>query len=334
MAITDGVTVPEVDSEGNTKTVKFPTPGSEKNFYAPNMCDPCCWYPDSTRVDNEELDDDGDHITYHSDHANWIDLTHGRVFKEDQILAENADYLVKVEVQVGGVGDWVEKTENTWNSDPPDGDYSVDYETGDVIFNSALGATDKVRASYSYATTYTFYVEPTAGKMLKVVYAEVQYMKDIRFNTNVNFAIEAYNPAPPPTRVPIHAYTFKRLRNFYEESIGPFPVIPHHGGESEVIEVTGIANIQAKKDEGYDIEGSYYDETADEWTALMHGIKANGGRAMRHAIMTVPFHYTAFVPLYSTMGMRIKITLDAATPFGGSFANITFYCMSEDDPNA
>ena len=66
---------------------------------------------------------------------------------------------------------------------------------------------------------------------------------------------------------------------------------------------------------------------------MMHGVKANGGRAMRHALLTVPFHYNAFVPLYSSMAMKIKITLDNSTGFGGSFGNITFYCMSEDDPN-
>ena len=55
---------------------------------------------------------------------------------------------------------------------------------------------------------------------------------------------------------------------------------------------------------------------------------------MQHPILTVPFHYNAFVPLYSTAGMRIKLTLEGNIPMGGDFGNITFYCFSEDDPNA
>jgi len=169
--------------------------------------------------------------------------------------------------------------------------------------------------------------------MLKIIYAEVQYTKNLRFSKNVNFEIEAYiNPADPPARAVINGYAFKRMRNFFEESVGPYPVMPHHGGESEVIEVTGIANIQAKMDEGYDIAGTRYD--GSDWVALMHGIKANGNRAMRFPLLTVPFHYNAFIPLYATLGMRVKITLQDNVPLGGDFGNITFYCLSDTDPYA
>lgn len=326
-----GWQLPKLDSEGNTSTIRQPTPGSEHNTYAPSMCDKCCWYYDAPTVTEESLSDSGDHTTYESAHTCWIDLTHGRVFKEDRILADDSSYLVVVEVQYGGTGDWVAVTENTWGT--TDGDYDVGYEAGTVTFNTALDASDNVRASYRYGQSYTFYVEPAAGKMLKVVYAEVQYSQNVRIVENINFAIEAYiDPGDPPDRVEINSYAFKRMRNFYEESIGPFPVMPHHGGEAEVVEVTGITAIQAKMDEGYDIEGTRWDATAEEWVALMHGIKANGGRAMRFPLLTVPFHYNAFVPLYSTLGMRIKVTLQNDTPLGGEFGNITFYCLSETDP--
>ena len=111
-----------------------------------------------------------------------------------------------------------------------------------------------------------------------------------------------------------------------------FPVIPHHGGPTEVIEVTGITNIQEKVEEGYDIEGTRYE--GSDWIALMQGIQFNNGRSMKHSMITVPFNYKAFMPLYSTMGLRIRITLEDNEPMGGTFGNITFYCLSEDDPNA
>jgi len=316
-----------VEPDGSQKTVILPTPGSEKNFYAPNMCDRCCWYTSSTPVAHEELTT-SDQTTYDSVNEWWIDLTHGRVFKEDALLAANAEYGVTVEVQFGGTGDWIEQTENSWGSSD-DGDFSCNYEAGTITFNSGKekDPTDKVRASYSHATSYLYEVVPSAGKMLKVVYAEVQYMEDINFRTNVDFAIEAGGST-------VTSYKFKRLRNFYEESIGPYPVIPPHGGESEVVEVSGLSAINTKVEQGYRVLGMRYDEIGSEWIALMQGIKANGGRAMRKPILTVPFHYNAFVPLYSTMGMKIKITLDDVVGLGGSFGNITFYCMSETDPNA
>jgi hypothetical protein len=332
MAEEPGIQYPVLDSEGNQSIVQQPTPGSEKNFYAPNMCDKCCWYPGSPTVTDTELTDSDDHTTYESAHTYWIDLTHGRIFKEDAFLVEDPTLAVVVEVQTGGTGDWVEQTENTWGS-TDDGDYSVDYEAGTVTFNAALGATDKVRASYHYAGSYIFYIEPIAGKMLKVIYAEVQYTQNIRFVKNVKFEIEAYiNPANPPDRVVINGYAFKRMRNFFEESIGPYPVMPHHGGESEVVEVTGIANIQTQIDAGYDVLGTRYE--GSDWIALMQGIKANGGRAMQWPLLTIPFHYNAFIPLYSVLGMRIKVTLEDDTPLGGSFGNTTFYCLTDTDPYA
>jgi hypothetical protein len=328
MSETPGWQEPVLDNEGNASTVVQPTPGSEHNAYAPNMCDRCCWYPGALQVTDEQLTDDGNQITYHSVNDYWIDLKHGRVFKEDKVLAATPAYAVSIEVSTDGGSTWVPKTENPWGQTT--GDYTVDYESGDIVFNSALGVGDLVQASYYYADSYVFYLQPDAGKMLKVIYAEVQYSENIRFNANVNFAIEVYiDPQNPPLgRVEMTSYSFKRLRNFYEESIGPYPVMPAHGGEAEVVEITGTTNIQAKLDEGYTVLGTRYDA---DWIALMHGIKANGNRAMQFKLLTVPFHYNAFVPLYSVLGMRIKITLENNTPLGGTFGNITFYCLSEDN---
>jgi len=319
-----------VDNEGSQKTVVLPTPGSEKNFYSPNMCDKCAWYPGSPTVTEEALTDAGSQTTYNSVNTYWIDVKHGRLFKEDSLLAEDPTLGVKVEVQTGGTGDWVEKTENSYGGGE-DGDYSVDYEAGTVTFNDALGATDNVRASYHYADGYTFYIEPAAGKQLKVVYSEVQYNTDIVFNQNINFEFEAYNPLDPPNRVVVGGFKFKRLIDFFQESIGPYPTMPHHGGVGETVEVTGITNINTKISQGYDVLGMRYDT---DWIAIMHGVQADSGRSMTQPLITVPFHYNAYKLLQSSIGLRIKISLETDEPLGGTFGNTTAYCLSEDDPDA
>lgn len=316
-----------VDNEGNQKVVRLPTPGSEHNSYAPNMADRCCWYYESVTVTEQSLTDSGDHQLYNSPDDYWIDVKHGRIFKEDRLRAADPTLAVKVEVQYGGTGDWTEVTENSWGK--TDGDYEVDYENGDVLFNSVLDASDNVRASYHKSNGYLFYLEPDAGKLLKVVYAEVQYTEDIRFNGNINFEIEAYNPLDPPNRIVINGYAFKRLRNFFEESIGPYPVMPAHGGEVVVTTVVGETALQAKLQDGYKVIASRWD--GSDFQYVVRGVDPNDRRALTHDLLTIPFHYNAFVPLYSSMGMRIKITIQDDLPLGGHFGNITFYCLSEDE---
>ena len=182
------------------ETVTSLTPGTEKYFFSPNICDRTSWYEDSTQVTEEALDDSGDQTTYNSDHTYWVDLKHGKVLGEDDVVAATPTLAVKVEVQVGGSGDWIEKTENSWGT--TDGDYDVDYAAGDVTFNSALQASDNVRASYYYTnSTFKFTIAPTTGKRLKVNYVEVQFTTDINPTCDVDFEIWGYNPADPPNKM-------------------------------------------------------------------------------------------------------------------------------------
>jgi len=115
--------------------------------------------------------------------------------------------------------------------------------TGDVTFNSALGATDKVRASYYYAGSFSFTVAPTTGKRLKLNYVEIQFTDDVDPTGDVIFQILVYNPDPPPTKVVYKELRYKDLFNYFTESTGPFPVQPLIGTRV-VEEVTGVTNIQ------------------------------------------------------------------------------------------
>lgn len=211
----------EYDADGNLLTVPEPRSGEEKYFYVPNLCDPCCWYQAATQVTGEALTNSGDNQTYTSAHAFWIDLTHGRVFKEDDV--PNYTQYTPV-IRVNGVP----KAEHTWGL--TDNDYAIDYDTGTVTFAVPLAPGDVVDADYFYGSDSTFTIQANPGKRLKVLYTEVQFTQDVSMTENINFEIWAYDPLNPPNKIMYKRETYKRLIDFFQESTGPFPVIPAFGG--------------------------------------------------------------------------------------------------------
>lgn len=228
MSESQGITIPQVTPDGESRVVVDPTPGTEKYFYSPNFCDPCTWYENAVQVTEEALTDSGDLTTWNSPNNNWIDMKHGRMFKEDDLLAADPDLAVLVEVSTDGGTVWTPKTENTWGT--TDNDYTVNYSAGSVTFNAALGATDQVRATYKKASNFQFTLAPVAGKRLKVLYAEVQTTKDLVMAGTVNFQVRAYNPADMPNKMAVKQELYKKVQDFFAESTGPFPVIPAFGG--------------------------------------------------------------------------------------------------------
>jgi hypothetical protein len=209
------------DNDGNLLTVNEPRPGEEKYFYVPNLCDKCCWYENATQVTNEVLTNSGDNQTYNSVNPKWIDLTHGRVFKEDDI-PNRAQYIPVIRVN------GVPRVEHTWGL--TDNDYAVDYDAGTVTFATPLAPGDVVDADYFYGNDSEFTIAAEAGKRLKVLYVEVQLTKDVEMTANINFEIWAYDPNNPPNKIMYKRETYKRLIDFFQESTGPFPVIPAFGG--------------------------------------------------------------------------------------------------------
>lgn len=189
-------------------------------FVSHNWCDPTTWYTQSERVTEETLTDSGDGLTFDSLHPNWIDLTHGKIYRENLIAAS---YVPVVKV------DGVTKTERAaWAESG--GDFSINYATGKVtFFASQSGKT--VTADYSYENGSLFIVTPTAGKRLWIEYSEVQFSKDIEINADTHFQPWAYNPADPPNKIPAaNPTTYRSLDNYIEEANGCYPEIPVMGG--------------------------------------------------------------------------------------------------------
>lgn len=190
--------------------------GSGIVFVTHNWCDKTTWYHGSTRVTGEELSDSGDGLTFNSSQPNWVDLVHGKIYREDLIAAA---YLAKVYI------DSVEATPRApWAASG--GDYEIDYEAGDVtFFSSQAGKT--ITADFSYAASSLFTISPDAGKRLWVEYSEVQFSKNVGLQGSIHFQPWAYNPADLPNKMAVSAATtYKTLDNFIEEANGCYPIIP------------------------------------------------------------------------------------------------------------
>jgi len=215
-------------STSHMKVEVEPREGTGKNFYSPNMCDKTTWYEGATAVTEFSMTDSGDLTTWNTNgtHAGpWIDLTHGKIFGEDNISAETPALLCKVEVSTDGGTTWVEKTEDTF--DEADQDYTVDYKLGTITFNSALSGSDQVRASFSKSPSImTFSIIPGSGKRIRLIHVECQMSTDIGFTSNVEYQIWAYNPYDLPNKVQIKTNVYKTIMDFLYESTGVYPTFP------------------------------------------------------------------------------------------------------------
>lgn len=215
---------PKRDDEGRLRISQEPRKiGEGRVMVTHNWCDPTTWYTQSERALLNTLDDSGDGLTFLSDHPNWIDLTHGKVYCED--LISNL-YLPTVKVN-----DVVMTERIPWADSG--GDFTINYDTGHVtFFVSQAGNT--VTADYSWENGSLFILAPANGKRLWVEYSEVQFSKDIEVNSSIYFQPWAYSPTgdpAPPTKIPAADPTvYKTLDNFIEEANGCYPEIPIMGG--------------------------------------------------------------------------------------------------------
>jgi hypothetical protein len=268
--------------------------GSATDFISFNWCDKTTWHEASVRATDEGLTDSGDGLTWNSANTNWIDITHGKIPQEHRLTAYNT--VIKV--------DSVEMTESSPGT--TDGDYQINYATGDVTFNVSQ-ATKTVEATYSYAQTSAFYVTPEANKTLRLTAVEVQFSDDIDLTDSVRFDIEGYAVAfvpgattddvspnytttfPTGFRIPLGSpRIYKTMMDFIAEAQRAYPLIPAMGGSS--------------------------------WRGLTRPIY----------VMRWPYQEDATRDLVADKGMRIKISLVNDTAFGGTVAVATLYAVSTD----
>jgi len=211
---------------------------TKRTYVSHNFCDKTTWYTMSVGVTGEVAIDSGDHTTYSLAHEYIIDVSHGKITREDLLVIQGtASSTYSSSVYVNGV----KKTEI--NPGTGSGDFTIDYVLGKIIFASALSGSDVVTCSYYYATTNTFKI----------------YTKDLPFNIGVN-AVQihitedvvlndtmcyqafglvdivapqavAYGIVPSGTMVPINQITkYKRMSDFINDSQSSYSTYPAVGG--------------------------------------------------------------------------------------------------------
>lgn len=201
--------------------------GSALVFVTHNWCDPCTWYSEALRKTGVTLTDSGDGKTFTSEHPNWINLTHGRLYREDLVAAAHP-----VIVRVQGI-----KKNERLPFESEGGDYTVNYEEGSVTFAQDQSGKP-VTADFSHANGSMYIVGPTAGKRLWVEKSEVQFSNDVDLKDTIHFCPYAYDPQNPPNKIPVaFPTTYKKAQDFVDEANGTYPQVPAFGGTTRGLSV-------------------------------------------------------------------------------------------------
>jgi hypothetical protein len=268
---------------------KSDTTGTD--FYSHNWADETTWYTDSTRIVDEVATDSGDQLTYTLIKTNIIDIYHGKITGEDELVdASSNSYRVVVKVND------VVKTEQDPHTETG-GDYIIDYAAGAVTFLSALTGPDVVKVTYHYAKTSVFKIVPGAGNKLTIEVVEVQFSDDIVITDTVSFITYGYvdvfapslvdNPYPSGTKIPISTFKYKTMKDYQNAAFKSYVTYPALGGM--------------------------------------------GWRGMSKPVVVFDWDYQRGLPLISSYGMESHLVLEHDVPFGGSWATATVYCGEDTE---
>jgi hypothetical protein len=206
-------------------------------LYSHNFCDPTTWYTESERVTAETLEVIGgtDSKQFQADYVNWIDLSHGKISDEDDI---SSTYLPVIKV------DSVTKTEATPFGSGTDGDFTIDYAAGKVIFHESQTGT--VTADYSYENGSRFSFSPDTGKNLQLLKAETQLSANMIMNDTLVYTISVFGS-------PVKVKKYKTVMDFINESNKAYPCIPPFGGNRGYTQNVYILNWEyASRTDLYD----------------------------------------------------------------------------------
>jgi hypothetical protein len=282
--------------DGRLRTASEKPLTTRTNFYSHDFCDKTTWYQNAVRVVDEVAEDTGDHLTYQLDHEFVIDSYHGKITGEDG-LKSAADHSYRVTVKINGTTK-VERDPHLGSV----GDYTINYDDGQVTFFSALDPADEVKVTYHYATNSKYTVKPTAGRKLLLELAEVQFSQDINPMDSVVFEARgianyfvppAYignNPGqiPSGTVITLQQFVYKAISDFHNDAFKSYPSYAAMGAP-------------------------------DNW------------RSQLQPVTVFDWDYLSATTLDSSKGMEIVVYLQHDIPYEGYMATATFYCKSENE---
>ena len=188
------LTKPKTQPDGSPLFARTPRQGSEVVVGSHNYCDQTTWFNDSVRVEAQAMEavaESGGLVWKSTStdppHVNWIDMRSGRVHNQEHWVAE-VSHGYAVEVKVNGE---VQTQCTPFKFTSADGDYWVDYDTGEVhFFEDLTGET--ITASFNYATTSSFYVVPHEGTILRIEDAEADFSKGMVLETSFGYIVRGF----------------------------------------------------------------------------------------------------------------------------------------------
>lgn len=258
--------------------------------------DPTTWYSMSEYVEDENVTLEADLQTGQLANVHIIDVTHGKLWKEDDLISAHTGLSYKPVVKVNGVVREEQDPDYAFTNDPDlKGFYTIDYAAGIITFNEALNAGNTVTVSYHYATTSDFILQPDPGKVLDLSRVEVQFTEDVSITDTIIFTTEglaeflapdlvASGTLEPTDYVPVgRNIAYKTFYDYCNEANGTYPITS----------VTTAAN--------------------PTW------------RDGTQRVVTFPWDYQSVISLDSAWGLRVRVHLKNDRPFRGTFATSTFY---------
>ena len=207
------ITTEDTSASGKPRFQIDPPEGSRVDTVSQDMCHRETWYQKSEAVVGEALSDSGDGLTFHSTHDNWIDVYHGKLTGEHYLRSM---YGHKVYV------DSVQKTESSPGM--ADGDFQVDFETGDVTFNSSQSG-NTVTADYHYENGSRWIIKPTEGKKLILTAVEVQFSTNVTMMDSIVFEIWVGGNK-------VQDAFYQTFQDLINASVGSYPQVPALGGNN------------------------------------------------------------------------------------------------------
>lgn len=285
-------------ADGIPVFAEAPRDGSEWVVGSHNFCDPCSWFGDSVRLEGDALTDSGDGLTFTSSHVNWIDMVTGRMHNDDmwcliqKILNPLDPHGYQVIVKVDGI---------VKTPCPPftetGGDYWIDWDAGNVVFLAPQTGKD-VAASYSYATTNTFYLRPMPGTILAVEDAECDVSSDVEMTTDIAYSAWHFDGTEYVRDMEAR---YKRAREINVEARGCYPVFQPIGASAAHKQIADIKEFRRKS------------------------------RGMKYSNQGAPFQYSTVKWLRAAALQEVRVYTKDSLPFDGEHVSITFYCTERSE---
>jgi len=210
----DGVPLVALAGIGSVQVVG--RTGSEMIRATHDFCHPCTWFGESVRTSEVLTNPSADTLTWKSAKACWIDLMHGKIHDEERISSTISHGYLPV-VKVNGVAQLRRPYRaSDWSLG---GDYYIDHEAGEVVFQAAPAAAPE--AEYSYAVGSGWVLQPDPGKVIEIENAELQWI-DVDYNAAIVQDVE-YSPDGGTTWIVVDRSIYKSFAQIVDEARGSFP---------------------------------------------------------------------------------------------------------------